>query len=148
MTDLPTAKPRRAGWRHAATAAFWLACTSAMAQEADPAGRAEARSPAASSSSRTEREVQRQRLAREQAQADAQFQAEQDRCRQRFAETDCLRDAQRRYNRARADIRRKEVLLNDEQRKERVDAKRADLAGREQQRERAVPPAAPLPVPP
>ena len=39
-------------------------------------------------SARTEREVQRQVLAREQAQADAQYQAEQARCRQRFAETE------------------------------------------------------------
>lgn len=87
-------------------------------------------------SARTEREVQRQVLAREQAQADAQYQAEQARCRQRFAETDCMRDAQQRYNRARAEIRRKEVLVNDDERSARADAKRADLAEREQQRER------------
>lgn len=114
-------------------AAACLACVGAIAQGV---GETDAGAQAASSAPRTEREVQRQRLAREQAQADAQHQAEQARCRQRFAETDCMRDAQQRYNRTRAEIRRKEVLLNDDERSARVDTKRADLAVREQQRER------------
>ena len=122
MTDLLIASPRRAGWHRLAVAAAWLVCVGAMAQGVGQTNEADAAAP---STGRTEREVQRRVLAREQAQADAQYQAEQTRCRQRFAETDCMRDAQHRYNRTRAEIRRKEVLLNDDERSARIDAKRA-----------------------
>jgi len=82
-----------------------------------------------------ERQLQRERIARELALADALHRSEQAGCAQRFAETDCLRDAQQRYNRTRADLRRQEVLLNDEAREQRVDTRRDDQAGRAQRAE-------------
>lgn len=63
---------------------------------------------------------QRVWIAQARAQYQAQFNAQERVCYQRFAVNDCLNDSRRTQREVMADLRRQEILINDAQRKRRA----------------------------
>lgn len=63
---------------------------------------------------------QRAWIAQTRARYQAQFDAQERVCYQRFAVNDCLNDSRRTRREVMADLRRQEVLINDAQRKRRA----------------------------
>ncbi len=63
---------------------------------------------------------QRARIAQTRARYQAQFEAQERACYQRFAVNDCLGDSRRTQREVMADLRRQEILINDTQRKRRA----------------------------
>ena len=67
------------------------------------------------------RETQQQEwIARTRARYQAQFNAQETACYQRFAVNDCLADSRRTEREVMSDLRRQEILINDVQRKRRA----------------------------
>ena len=63
---------------------------------------------------------QRGWIAQTRARYQAQFDAQERACYQRFAVNDCLNDSRRAQRDVMADLRRQEILINDAQRKRRA----------------------------
>lgn len=99
--------------RLALAAPLALALCSAWAQ-ADPA-REQARVQA-----ETRAKAERERIAAERGQVEAEFGRAQAQCYQKFAVNDCVAAARTKRYEALADLRRQEVSLNDEERKQRA----------------------------
>ncbi|SFU28750.1 hypothetical protein SAMN05216350_101105 [Polaromonas sp. YR568] len=89
------------------TAAFFLAtvCVVALAQ------------PAAPAETPSTRDVERARIGADRARLEAGFQAEDAECYKKFAVNSCLGKVNERRREAMGDLRRQELLLNDEERR-------------------------------
>mgnify|MGYP000872274844 FL=1 len=97
---------------------------------------------------------ERSRIAVERSAAQQRFSQEEAACQRRFAVNDCLEEARARRRDALADLRRQEVSLNDEERRQkgaaqqqRLDNRATAGSGLRTDQQRADAPARPAPVP-
>ncbi|HEY0201435.1 MAG TPA: hypothetical protein VGC24_07060 [Burkholderiaceae bacterium] len=96
-------------------------------------------------STHVDREAQRQRIAVQRQRIEAEQAQAQDECLGRFAVTSCQTDVRARYREPLADLRRQELLLSDDERREKGAARRATLD--QQTREHLEAESKPLPGP-
>ena len=89
--------------------------------------------------------AERARIAAERSRMDAEFEASHRACYSRFAVNDCIAAAKAKRREGLADLRRREVALNDAERRRRAAERLAEIEAREAERvqpQRPQPPAA------
>lgn len=88
--------------------------------------------------------AERQRIARERAQAEARFRAQRNECQQRFVVTACVDAARAEHRQTTQRLRREEGVLDEAQRRQRAAARLAAIEEKQRaERERANAPRAP-----
>ncbi len=80
-------------------------------------------------------DVERQRIGRERAAVTSRYQKAEAECRQRFVVTPCIDEAKAQQRKALAELRERELVIDDADRKRRAATRRADIA---EKREQAV----------
>jgi len=98
---------------------------------------------AAFETARADDRADRERIARQRAEADARFQARRQECEQRFAVTSCVDEARAEHRQAVQRLRGEEGVLDEAQRRQRAAARMAAIEQRQRgEQERASAPRA------